>query len=119
MEHVLGLDGRVEEVAVGDRRSVTDLGTQVPAEERAGLLFEEHVRLPVVGHVGCGHLEHPALQRRAAEVEHLAVIERTRWPVAVVVQREHAAEGAMDHLRAQGFERAIREAERRLAALEF
>ena len=48
----------------GDRRAVTDLGHHVAAEQRAGLLLEQHVRLPVVRHVRSCDLPHACAAHR-------------------------------------------------------
>ena len=51
-EHVLGGERRADQVGVvHERRAVADLGEEVAAEQRAGGLVEEHLRLPAVGHV--------------------------------------------------------------------
>jgi hypothetical protein len=92
VKHVLGRGRRVEQVVAGHRRAVAELRAQVTAEQRPGLLLVEHVRLPVMGHVRRRDLDHAALQRRTTDLEHLAVGERPRRPVAQVVERHRASQ---------------------------
>jgi hypothetical protein len=55
-----------------------------------------------VGHVRRRYLEDPAGDRGAAEVEDLAVGHRVRWPQALVVEGQQAAERPVRDLRVRG-----------------
>ena len=89
VEHLLGLDRRPDDVVAQQRRR-PDLGEHVAAEQGSRRLLEQHLGLPAVGHVRRRDLAQPL----AADVQHLAVLQRTRRPVAHVVERQVAAEGA-------------------------
>ena len=97
MEHALGDEGTLDNVVAGDGRPGAELAEEVPAQERARRLLEEHLGLPSMGHVGCRDLTHAL----SPEVDHFALRERAGRAVAQVVQRDVAPEAAVGHLAAR------------------
>ena len=70
----------------------------VAAQQRPGRLLEQDLGLPAVGHMRRRDLPQPL----GAEVDHLAILERSGRPVAEVVQRDHAPERPVGDLAVRG-----------------
>src|SRR5205814_896503 len=84
---VFGLRGGVEHIVRRERRTVTEVREQVSAEQRAGGLFVDDVRVPAVRDMWCLDVAHAF----AAEVALFVGVERYGRAVGEVVDRNHAA----------------------------
>src|ERR1019366_4938370 len=94
VEHVLGHGGRPDDVVVRHRWPVSEVGKEIPAEQRARRLLVEHTGLPSMGHMGS--IDVP--DSLVPEVEYLAVGKGTGRAVSEVVEGDHAAEGTVGPL---------------------
>src|SRR5208282_3203702 len=90
-EFFLGIERRRQDVSVRDRRAVAELKEQIAAEQRPRCFLENQSRVPAVRNVR--RVDAP--YALAAQIEHLAVRERARWPRRGVVKPYIAADSSM------------------------
>ena len=95
VEHLLEGERDVDDALRHESRPVAEGGEEIAGEQRARRLVEPEPALPVVRHVRHGQEAQPVVTR----AEHLTVGHRARRPVGEAVQRDHAGELSVHHLR--------------------
>ena len=88
LEQVLRRDRRPDDVALGQRRAVAELGEQVAAQQGPRRLLVQHAGVPAMRRM---RRVDEADALAAAEVDHFAVLQHARRAVGEVVERHHAA----------------------------
>jgi PAS domain S-box-containing protein len=91
-------NGCLDNAFTPDGRTITQLGEEIAGEQSLGRFLEDQAGFPGMGNMRGVEIAYAL----AAEVQHLSICKRARWPVGQIVQRHHAGDHAMGDLRFRG-----------------